>query len=519
VKSFIQRFGTKVLGVLHGFDRIRFRGTRRFLANVAGMMSFLWHHQVLLKDFKGFAGNITAQVRQAAEETAVQEGRPIEYLHNSVMDKEAWARQVAKRDGIQQGLIGVLKAVECCWSYEVGPNRAEEKLQLRGKPSKCLHYYHYFMDPEVGLTYVRLQTWFPFTVHVGMNGREWLARQMDKIGLGYRRRDNCFTWIEDWARAQQVMDEQLRTAWPDLLNRLLGQANPALGIIDPSQTTPYYWSMDEGEWASDLAFASPKTLAELTPRLFRHAWLNFDSGDVMRFLGNKGVTAQGPHGNFEGEVVSDLKRRAEGTRIKHRLGGNWIKMYDKQGSVLRVETVINQTRDMKVFRTKEGDADGDKSWQRLRKGVADIHRRAEISQAANERYVEALASVDENRSLAQLAEAVCQPVAWQGKRSRALNPLAAEDGRLLEAVNRGEFAINGFRNRDLRGLLYTKPPSDEAEERRRSAAISRKLRLLRAHGLIHKIPKTHRYQLSPHGRDVINALLAARQASTASLAA
>jgi hypothetical protein len=519
VKTFIQRFAGKILGTLHGFDRIRFRGTRRFLANVAGMLGYLWQRHVLLKDFKAFAGNITAEVRQAAEDEGVKQGRPIEYLHNSVMDKEAWARKLAQQDGIKQGLIGVLKAVESCWSYEVGPNRAEKKLELRGKPSKCLHYYHYFMDPEVGLAYVRLQTWFPFSVHVGMNGREWLARQMDKIGLGYRRRDNCFTWIEDWARAQQLMDEQLRTDWPGLLNRLLGQANGALGIIDPSQATPYYWSMDEGEWASDLAFRVPSVLAELAPRLFRHAWLNFDSGDVMRFLGSKAVTEQGPHGNFAGEVVSDLKRRVEGMRIKHRLNGNWIKMYDKQGSVLRVETVINQTRDMKVYRTKEGDDEGEKSWQRLRKGVADIHRRAEISQAANERYVEALATVDDGRSLAELAAAVCQPVLWQGKRSRALNPLATEDGQLLEVVNRGEFVINGFRNRDLRGLLYTKGPSDEAEERRRSAAISRKLRLLRAHGLIHKIPKTHRYQLSPHGRDVINALLAARQASTAKLAA
>lgn len=517
MKTFIQRFGKNILGVLHGFDRIRFRGTRRFLANVAGMLGFLWQRQVLLKDFKAFAGNITAQVRQAAEEVALTQGRPVQYLHNSAMDKEAWARQIARRDGIQQGLIGVLKSVECCWSYEVGPSRTKKKLELRGKPSKCLHYYHYLRDAEVGLVYVRLQTWFPFTVHVGMNGREWLARQMDKIGLRYRRRDNCFAWIEDWRAAQRLLDEQLRTDWPGLLKRLLETANPALAIVD-THATPYYWSMDEGEWASDLAFGSSKTLAKLASRLFRHAWLNFDSGDVMRFLGHK-TTPQGPHGNFAGEVVTDLKRRSEGTRVKHRLGGNWIKMYDKQGSVLRVETVINQTRDMKVYRAKEGDEEGAKSWQRLRKGVADIHRRAEIGQAANERYVEALATVQDDRPLAELAEAVCQPVVWQGKRARALNPLSAGDGRLLEVVNRGEFAINGFRNRDLRGLLFPKPAADQAEARQRSAAVGRKLRLLRAHGLIHKIAKTHRYQLSPHGREVINALLSARHASTATLAA
>lgn len=518
MKTFIQRFGKNILGILHGFDRMRFRGTRRFLTTVAGMMGYLWQRQVLLKDFKAFAGDITAKVRQAAEEVATNAGRPIEYLHNSDMKKEDWARQVAQRGGIHEGLIGVLKSVECCWSYEVGPNRAEKKLELRGKPSKCLHYYHYFMDREVGLVYVRLQTWFPFNVHVGMNGREWLARQMDKVGLRYRRRDNCFTWIEDWAAGQRLLDEQLRTDWPGLLNRLLKQANPALDIVD-AHPTPYYWSMEEGEWASDLTFTSSAALAKLTPCLFRHAWLNFDSDDVMRFLGSKAMKEYGPHGNFSGEVVTDLKRRVEGTRIKHRLNRNWIKMYDKEGSVLRVETVINDPRDMKVYRTKEGDESGEKSWQRLRKGVADIQRRTEISQAANERYVEALATVDDTRSLAELAEAVCQPVTWQGKRARALNPLAAEDGRLLEVVNRGEFAINGFRNRDVRKWLFTKPAKDEAEERRQSAAISRKLRLLRAHGLIHKIAKTHRYQLSPHGRDVINALLAARQASTAKLAA
>ena len=516
MKTFIQRFGHNILGALHGFDRIRFRGTRRFLANVVGMMNFLWHRQVLLKDFKAFAGNITAAVRRTAEEVAVQQGRPVQYLHNSVMDKEAWARDISQRDGIRQGLIGVLKAVECCWSYEVGPNRAKRELELRGKPSRCLHYYHYFMDPEVGLVYVRLQTWFPFTVHVGMNGREWLARQMDQVGLRYRRRDNCFAWIEDWARAQRLLDEQLRTDWPGLLNRLLGQANPALAIVDP-HPTPYYWSMDEGEWASDLAFASVPTLGQLAPRLFRQAWLHFGSGDVMRFLGRK-TRPHGPYGQFAGEVVSDLKRRVEGTRIKHRLNANWIKMYDKQGSVLRVETVINNTRDMKVYRSKEGDEGGMKSWQRLRKGVADIQRRAEISQAANDRYVEALARVDESRSLAELAEAVCEPVTWHGKRARGLNPLAKEDARLLEAVNRGEFAINGFRNRDLRSLLFSKA-KDKTQERQQSTSITRKLRLLRAHGLIHKVPKTHRYQISPHGTDVINALLIARHASTAKLAA
>jgi hypothetical protein len=141
-------------------------------------------------------------------------------------------------------------------------------------------------------------------------------------------------------------------------------------------------------------------------------------------------------------------------------------------------------------------------------------RRAEISQAANERYLESLASVDETTPLEQLAGPLCRPVTWKGQRVRALNPLAKDDATLLQAVNRGEFLLHGFRNRDLVSLLYSSRRVPHEEQRRRSAAVTRKLRLLRAHRLIKKVPHTHRYQLTEHGRTIITALLAAQQANT-----
>ncbi len=517
MKAFIRRFAGRILGVLHGFDRIRLRGTKRLLANVGGMLNYLWQEQVLLKHFKSYASAITAEVRRAAEEVATSQGRPVKYLGSSGLDKEALAKEIADRDGIDRGLLCVLKAVEPCWSYEVGPNRAKKELELRGGPSKCLHYYHYFQDEELGLVHVRLQTWFPFSVQVCANGREWLARQMDRIGLKYQRRDNCFVWIEDWQRAQHLCDEQLQTEWPALLQRLANQANPALAKVFAQHPVPYYWSMEQSEWASDVAFRSSADLAQLSPRLYRHSMFSFSSRDVMRFLGRKLDTPGERFGRFAAEVVSDVKERPEGMRVKHRLGRNWIKIYDKQGSVLRVETVINDPSDMKAYRPKEGDEHGEKQWRKLRKGVADIHRRAEISQASNERYLEALATVEDSTPLAQLTDQVCRPVFWHGQRHRGLNPLARTDATLLEAVNRGEFTVNGFRNRDLRPLLFPRPAADAQEIRKQSAAITRKLRLLRGHGLIRKLPKTHRYQVSPKGREIITAILAARQANTAKL--
>lgn len=515
--SFIQRHARKVIGVLSGFDRLRLRGTLRWFANVRGLKNFLWVKQVRLTEFKDYAREVTTEVRQAAEELAAQAGQKVHYLSSSVIRKEQYAREVARQAGVTEGLLAVLSCVEPCRTYKVGRNAQAKRLELRNVRGKCLHYYFYYQDPVLGFLHLRLQTWFPFTIHACLNGREWLARQMDAAGLGYVRRENCFLDVADPIRAQKLLDEQLRVDWTGLLAGFADRIHPTRARRFAETPVEYYWSADESEWATDVMFRSPKDLADVYPRLIRHGIQTFSSGDVMRFLGRKTPAHGGVNGHFLGEVVSDLKTRPEGLRLKHRLNHNSIKMYDKQGSVLRVETTINDVRDMKVYRPKEGDPGGDLDWRKLRKGVSDLHRRCQVSQAANERYLESLAAVDETTPLGELASPLCRPVQWQGRRVRGLNPFAADDLRLLEAVNRGEFAINGFRNKDLRPLLLGTAQVPTAEVRRQSAKITRLLRLLRAHGLIHKVPKTHRYVLSPAGRLKITTLLMARSADTAKL--
>lgn len=244
------------------------------------------------------------------------------------------------------------------------------------------------------------------------------------------------------------------------------------------------------------------------------------SREVMRFLGRR-VAAQGTlPPRLAAQVISDLAARPEGVRIKHRVNDNSVKMYDQQGSVLRVERTINDARGIKVYRPKEGAGkNGKKDWRPLRKGVADLHRRAQVSQSANQRYLASMAEARQTVPLHQLSDKLCRPVSLQGRRVRALNPLAEQDASLLAAVARGEFLLNGFRNRDLRALLYPPTENDRQEDKRRAAAVTRKLRLLRAHGLIRKVPKTHRYMLSDQGRRTITALLAVRHADTEKLLA
>lgn len=516
--SFIQQHANSVMGVLSGFDRVRIRGTLRWLCYPDGLGKHLSKIGVLLKDFKGYVHRITTELREATERMIQAAGRrPVQYMASATTSKEELARKIAAADGIREGLIAVLSAVELCRSFEVGWDTSRQHLELRSVPRKCLHYYHYWIHPEWGFMHARLQTWFPFTLHVCLNGREWLARQMGRAGLDYQRRENCFTWFADPPRAQQLMDRQLRVNWKRMLDRLIPQVHPLFGRLFATCPTGYYWSVDESEWATDVIFRSPAVLAAMYPRLIQHGMQHLGSREVMRFLGRKVPTYGGVNRHFQGEVFTDLRQRPEGVRIKHRLNRNSIKMYDKQGSVLRVETSIYDSRDVRVYRSPEGNPRAPKDWRVLRKAVSDIHRRAEVCQAANERYLESMAAVSRSTPLGDVVAKLCRPTQWSGRRVRALNPLGASDAALLEAVSHGEFSIQGFRNRDLRAILYGTRPCSPEQRRRRSAAITRQLRLLRGHGLIHKVSQTHRYQLTTSGRIAITALLAARAADTEKL--
>jgi hypothetical protein len=214
-------------------------------------------------------------------------------------------------------------------------------------------------------------------------------------------------------------------------------------------------------------FRDSQYLTRLHPRLVHHGMTSFSSPDVLRFLGRKMPATGNLPPRLEAEVTTDMKRRPEELRIKHRLGDNSIKMYDKQGSLLRVETTINDVSGFKTFRVPPDKPAAEPSWQQMRKGVADLHRRTETSQGANERYLRALASVEDTTPLGTQAARLCQPVRHNGRQVRTLNPYAPGDSKLLDAISRGEFTINGFRNRDLRQLLFT-DAAEPDDMRRRS---------------------------------------------------
>ena len=513
--KFIARHAALVSSVVSGFDRLVFRGMLRALRH-RGIHRFLDATGVRLLDFGSFAQKTTERVKQAALAEAERAQRPVIYLESARGSKEERARALlAQYPLAQPGLICALTTVEPCMRFEYHRSPHPRARGLKLRPSKCLHVYKYYLHPMFGFMHTRLQTYFPFDVQICLNGREWLARQLEVRGAAFTRADNCFPWLQEPAVAQQLLDEQLRTAWPATLNAFMSQLNPLHEEIFRAWPLTYYWVAYQTEWATDVAFVDAAALAGLYPALVRHAVDHFKSPDVLRFLGRTERLT------WTRDIVTSVKERPEGVRVKHWLNGNSVKMYDKAGCLLRVETTIGNPKDFRVLRPRREDEDGARHtpaegaklvWRNMRKSVADLHRRTTLSQRSNERYLDALAVIDDPTPCARIFDAVSRPAVDAARRFRAMRLGDPADLALLEAISRGEFVTAGFRNRDLRSRLYSQP-STAVDARRLSGRVSRLLRLLRAHGIIRKISKTHRYQLTARGRLLTAAVRATRDAS------
>ena len=494
MKKFLSQHESKISGVLSCFDRVLFKGYLP-ISYPKGMEAYMNRMGLLLKQFKPFVKEQSAILKNYAEQFAEKEGRPYIYLKKPIR-KDDLARSIAKEDGIEEGLICVFAILEKCQTFKL--EYGEEKPVIVASSPRCLCLYYYFLDRDLGFIHVRLQTWFPFTIQIYVNGHEWLARQLDRKGIRYCRLDNAFHWIEKPEQAQRIAERFSRKKWPGILMKLARNVNPLLhDILHPMR---YYWVTDQVEYATDLMFTSPSALQALYPKWLEHALLCFSAEDVLTFLGRK------LHGAFKGEVGNVYKKRWPGARVKHRMKENWIKMYDKDGCVLRIETVINRPYEFKVRRMGLRQGKLRLGWYPMAKGVANLPRYVQISGAVNARYLDALAAVPDSDSSSRSISAVATPKRHNERSYRGFNPVAKNDLALFQAVMRGEHMISGFRNKDIRTRLFPKA-RNKLIERRQSAMTSRLLKRLHVHGLIAKYPRSRRYRVSAKGRVIMSAAI------------
>jgi hypothetical protein len=411
------------------------------------------------------------------------------------------ARAMAGRDGITEGLICVYGAMETCRTFRV---RYEERGPKAGPDRRvCLVLYYYYLDREFGLMHVKIQTWLPFTVQVYVNGHEWLARKLSAHGIDFGKVDNAFVRLADAEQASRYVCGFWRREWPKFLDCLARRVNPLLSTWLAGQS--YYWVIDQAEFSTDVLFKDRSTLTTLRSALYEHATSCFGATQLMMFLGRK------YRETFQGEVRTHWHRREPGGAVKHWIKGNAIKMYDKAGSVLRIETVINQPGEFFVHRPRLKQSGTEEvGWFPMSKGVANLYRYAQVSEQVNERYLEALAVVNDLGVGQRELERRCAPVHFQGRRRRGLNVLGRDDQALFQAVMRGEHALRGFRNGELAERLFGPSPRDPRERRQRCGRVSRRISLLRAHGLVAKIPRSRRYRVTAGGQRFMSTAIEVR---------
>lgn len=510
MNTFLSIHQDKIEGTLSTFDRMIFKGHLTSLFPQGAFARYLYQQGVLLKDFKSYVSRTSEQLKAHAQQVAEEAGRPFIYLQSATTkrqgeSKEDQAQLMAIQDNIKEGLVCVFSVLEPCRTLTVRGNHQTHKLEVVQRQSKCLHFYFYYLDTEFGLMHVRLQSWAPYPIQIYINGREWLARQMRQRGIEFQRYANSFTWIEDLAAAEELCERFAHRRWPRVLNALARRVNPLLPTIRRTGFRSYYWVIDQCEYATDVMFKSRKSLKELYPELVSYSVRAFGADDVMRFLGRK------LHGNFQGEVITDMKRRPEGIRVRHRMKRNSLKMYDKW-SILRIETTINNPREFKVLCVVQTPEGRQRRWKPMNKGVSNLWRYAQVAAQANRRYLEALAHVQPKGEAVAKLDSLCQPVKKGDKRVARFNPVAEADCRLFAAVLAGEHVLNGFRNKDLQTHLFDTTADTPEERRRRSGQVSRLIAKLRGHGLVAKVKDSRLYRVSTRGYQIMSAALYYRQA-------
>jgi len=477
---------TACLACCPAMNRILITGTIPGACYAAGMTTFLHLRQIRIFDYACFAEPLRNRIREQAQSLAQEAGVTIQHVAKAHIRKEDLVAAVLKERGETPGLVHIISAMEACDAYEPWHNKVNHKTYLRATPGKCLHYYFYFLDEELGLVYLRVPTWCPFRLQFYCNGHSWLARKLTSRDIGYTMADNAFIRIDDWKQAQQLAD----SFSPDELHRILDRyavmCCPVLDVFEQR----YHWSLMQVEYSTDLVFRSERIMKPLYEELSRQAIHSVKAEQVATFLGKK-ITPQ-----LAQEIGSRFATRIEGTCIKHRLGKASVKMYDKFGRVLRLETTTNDVSFFKHHRKVEHrDGSCERGFAAIKKTIYSLIDLREVLLGCNRRYLEYLSALDDFSAGQRNLEKLVGPKEIDGQKIKGVNFFDKTEQTLMRSLQRPEFNLKGMRRADLKPFL---PALCAAE-------ITRQLGRLRKLGILKKIAGTYRYYLTRLGRSVVAA--------------
>jgi hypothetical protein len=487
-----ERHADEIAGVLSCYDRILIQGTLPGLGYAEGMTGYLRAQHIRIFDYPRWAQPLREALRLNTERLAAEHGLEIQFIRRKNFRKENRVQEILRQRGPHPGLVCIFSALEPCVTYQPWHDKKSGKTFLRPDDGKCLHYYFYFIDEELGLCYVRVPTWCPFRLQIYLNGHHWLATQLRQANIEFNLLDNAFTQIADWGRAQRLADTWSVAKIHSKLDEFAQRYCPVIATLG----VRYHWSLDQAEYATDIVFRRQPDLQALYGNLTRTAIHAVKPEHVATFLGKK------VHGNYQDELGSRLDLRIQGTRIKHTMGPVSLKMYDKFGLILRIEVTVNDVSFFPHYREVE-HRDGSRvtKWTRMKKSLYSLPALREALSAANRRYLEFISTLADPQVGVEKLRKLSETVIEHERSYRGFNLCGDEDQQLMQALARGEFNIRGLQNRTLREHL----PEMNANQ------VSRVLKRLRLHGFIKKVGRTYRYYLTHFGKEVITTALKLRE--------
>lgn len=478
-----ERYSKQIAGELSCYDRVIVQGTLPVFCYAQGMTAYLSKRGIRIFDFVEFAKPLTEAIKARAEEIAAANGLTIDYVRKKNFRKEDRIKEVLAKRGEAPGLVWIFSALEPCTTYQPWFDKKTRNAYLRPDDGKCLHYYFYFIDEELGLCYMRVPTWCPFRLQFYCNAHNWLARKLDRKKISYTLRDNAFTTIGDWGAAQELADDWKPERLHEKLDELAERYCPILQHIEEH----YHWSLAEAEYATDIVFRRQADLQVIYSHLVRTAVHTVKPDDIATFLGKKLA-------NYKGEMGNRYNVRIEGTRVRHSMGMASIKMYDKFGQILRIETTAKDVSFFKHYReVEQRNGEVVRKFAPIKKSIYSLGALRKVLAAANRRYLEFLSAIDDPRNGIHKLRKITSTVEQNTRRYRGFNFFDKNDEALFLALARGEFTISGVQNKTLRRFM---PQFSTGQ-------MCRTLRRLRSHGLIKKAAHCYKYYLTALGKQVI----------------
>ncbi len=487
------KYKTQMYGVLNCFDRIVIAGHLQPLSYAKGMTKYLYTERIRIFDYPDFALPLRDLIRENAASIAKAHGVEIEFVtKSSQIRKEDRIREIIEQRGDHPGLVHILSAMEACTAYMPWHDKQTHKTFVKTKQGKCLHYYFYFIDEELGLCYLRVPTWCPFRLQFYCNGHNWLASHLRRHGIGYVQHDNAFLEIDDFERANELAAALDVAHLHAKLDQFAQEYCPVVTHLN----LVYFWSLMQVEYATDLVFKEQRTLQAIYPHLVETLIQAVKPADIATFLGRK------LHGNYQDEMGNRFNVRLEGRCIRHRMGPVSIKMYDKFQVVLRIETTVANVSFFQQRRqVHHRDGTTSTKWAPMKKSIYSLPALQEQLIAANRRYLKFISAIETPEVGVKKLHKLTETRTVNQRRYKGFHLLTEEDASLLRTFLRGEFVIHGFTNKALRQHL----------DGLNTGQATRLLKRLRVHGLIKRVGGRYKYYLTEFGRQAATMALKLRE--------